>query len=50
MLENQFFAPTLKGVIDFTLAELIPINRDSVLSALQGKGLTRKIKKFSLKD
>jgi hypothetical protein len=33
MLENQLFAPTLKGVIDF-------------LRILQGKGLTKKINKF----
>jgi hypothetical protein len=34
VLENQLFAPPLKGVIDFDCVELIPINRDSVLRTL----------------
>jgi len=36
ILENQLFAPTLKGVIDF-------------LRTLQGKGLTKKINKLLFK-
>lgn len=41
VLENQLFVPTLKRVIDFGFAELIPIFRDSVLRTLQGKGHTK---------
>ena len=40
MIENQLFAPTLKGVIDFGCGELIR-KQGSVLRNLLGKGLMK---------
>jgi hypothetical protein len=41
VLENQLFAPSLKGVIDFGCAELAN-KPGSVLRTLQGRGRRRK--------
>jgi hypothetical protein len=38
MLENQLFAPTLKGVIDFGFAELDPLNGSRFFAPFRVRG------------